>query len=607
MTPEQRTAAETGKRTGPPNLDVALAPRSPSIPERRHKKQEDKDDYTSDNTDDSATDTDTEDEDSDDDTDDVTGERDTSPFSDHQEKRQNMRNLLLSHHAFEPCEPCTRGEEDGIMRLLKDHGLGGMQKAVLKLFRHVLLPRTHDPSDMKKLGVGLVRGVLLHGPPGTGKSKMASVLCHVLRDCCRKPVIKRGPELLDSLVGKSEANVRDMFRDAEREQQLHGSASALHILVLDEIDALCKKRGSGTADSGGAQVQDNVVNQLLTYIDGVNPLNNVLIIGTTNRIDVMDDALLRPGRLEEHIWFGYPSAEDRADILKVHCRRMVEHRFCAPTVDLDALGASDLMAGFSGAHIKAVVDRVTNRALAARRYDPAFALGPEEFVAAVREVRANEADSKNMGRSEFSDVAPRLKSLLERCSYRRSRFSDRFGNKSRSTTIASLDHGKACDMRTGATTCSDADMTDAACTADANNMTDALSSSLPPPPDQILIFCRERENLSARVLSSLASRATTICKLITPEDLLWRSVVHAIPEALAAARPGDTIILYDLESAIKYTPLAQRFCNDALYAIKNCAICARMRGIDVVVFTSLTEYEITRLGIREHDFRFVHT
>lgn len=158
-----------------------------------------------------------------------------------------------------------------------------------------------------------------------------------------------GPAILDKYVGGSEAKIRELFEEAEKEQAEAGDASELHIVIFDEvragrrgcgatvppsltlaprhcrhrrvrarapqIDAICKKRGS-TRDNTG--VHDSIVNQLLSKIDGVDSLNNVLIIGMTNRKDLIDDALLRPGRLEVHVEIGLPDEAGRIQILNIH-------------------------------------------------------------------------------------------------------------------------------------------------------------------------------------------------------------------------------------------------------------------------------------------------
>ncbi|KAF6780493.1 hypothetical protein AHF37_00038 [Paragonimus kellicotti] len=142
-------------------------------------------------------------------------------------------------------------------------GIGGLDKEFAAIFRRTFASRMFPPAIGKQLGLKHVRGMLLHGPPGTGKTLMARQIA--------------------------------FWTNAEEEEKRMGPHSALHIIVFDEIDAICKTRGS---TAGGAGVHDTVVNQLLTKMDGVEQLNNVLVIGMTNRIDMIDEALLRPGRFE---------------------------------------------------------------------------------------------------------------------------------------------------------------------------------------------------------------------------------------------------------------------------------------------------------------------
>ena len=122
-----------------------------------------------------------------------------------------------------------------------------------------------------------VRGMLLFGPPGTGKTLIARKIGQLLN--AREPKIVNGPEILDKYVGEAEANIRKLFAEAEDEHRKYGIASALHVIILDEIDAICKARGSVAGSSG---VHDTVVNQLLSKIDGVEELNNILVIGNVH-------------------------------------------------------------------------------------------------------------------------------------------------------------------------------------------------------------------------------------------------------------------------------------------------------------------------------------
>lgn len=175
-------------------------------------------------------------------------------------------------------------------------GIGGLDKEFNAIFRRAFASRVFPPEVVEQLGCKHVKGILLYGPPGTGKTLMARQIGKMLNS--KEPKIVNGPEILDKYVGQSEANIRLLFAEAEEEEKRLGPNSGLHIIIFDEIDAICKARGTV---GGGTGVHDTVVNQLLSKIDGVEQLNNILVIGMTNRRDMIDEALLRPGRLEVKI------------------------------------------------------------------------------------------------------------------------------------------------------------------------------------------------------------------------------------------------------------------------------------------------------------------
>jgi vesicle-fusing ATPase len=183
---------------------------------------------------------------------------------------------------------------------------------------------------VEQLGCKHVKGILLYGPPGTGKTLMARQIGQMLN--AKDPKIVNGPEILDKYVGQSEANIRLLFADAEEEERRLGPNSGLHIIIFDEIDAICKSRGTSGGSTG---VNDTVVNQLLSKIDGVEQLNNILVIGMTNRRDMMDEALLRPGRLEVQMEIGLPNEIGRREIFKIHTARMREHGKLGDDVQTD--------------------------------------------------------------------------------------------------------------------------------------------------------------------------------------------------------------------------------------------------------------------------------
>ncbi|KAL3774879.1 hypothetical protein ACHAW5_007297 [Stephanodiscus triporus] len=237
-------------------------------------------------------------------------------------------------------------------------GIGGLDAEFNQIFRRAFASRIWPAHVIKQLGINHVRGMLLFGPPGCGKTLIARQIGKVLN--AREPKIVNGPEILNKFVGGSEEKVRELFADAEKEQLEMGDHSMLHIIILDEMDAICKSRGANRSDSG---VSDSVVNQLLSKIDGVDSLNNILLIGMTNRKDMIDDALLRPGRLEVHVEIGLPDHKGRLQILGIHTKSMSESKRITPEV-MERLGElSEKTKNFSGAEIEGLVKAATSYAL----------------------------------------------------------------------------------------------------------------------------------------------------------------------------------------------------------------------------------------------------
>lgn len=186
-------------------------------------------------------------------------------------------------------------------------GIGGLDDQFVTIFRRAFNSRRYPASVIEKYGVKHCKGMLLHGPPGTGKTLIARQIAKALN--CSEPIVVNGPQIFDKFVGGSEKKIRELFEPAEKELAEKGDESGLHIIIFDEIDAICRERGSGS--NSGTNVNDSVVNQLLTKIDGVEALPNILLIGMTNRIDMIDKAILRPGRLELHLEIGLPGEHGR--------------------------------------------------------------------------------------------------------------------------------------------------------------------------------------------------------------------------------------------------------------------------------------------------------
>jgi transitional endoplasmic reticulum ATPase len=181
------------------------------------------------------------------------------------------------------------------------------------------------------------KGILLYGPPGTGKTLIAKAVATTTES---NFISIKGPELLSKWVGESEKGVREIFRKAR--------LAAPCIIFFDEVDALVPKRGSGDS---GSHVTESVVSQILTEIDGLEELHNVLIIGATNRLDIVDPALLRPGRFDRIIEVPNPDSYGIEMIFKIHTKK----KPLEDNVDLKKL--AEAAKGFSGAEIEEVCNR----------------------------------------------------------------------------------------------------------------------------------------------------------------------------------------------------------------------------------------------------------
>jgi len=215
-------------------------------------------------------------------------------------------------------------------------GIGGLDDVLAQVKRRVWIPLAAPPRLLQDLGIHPVRGLLLYGRPGCGKTLLARTLGTILSPM-RPITVVSGPEILDKYVGSSEKNLREIFdnppdifdnyRVGEADGGAGIAAAALHVVIMDEFDAVARARGGkgGKGDQGDAGVaRDSVVNQLLAKMDGVQPLPvPTLVIGLTNKRSLVEPALLRPGRFEVQVEVPPPqTVEQRVSILKVHTRKM---------------------------------------------------------------------------------------------------------------------------------------------------------------------------------------------------------------------------------------------------------------------------------------------
>jgi len=214
--------------------------------------------------------------------------------------------------------------------------VGGLDELKEELREAVEWPIKHKEA-FEYVDIEAPKGILLHGPPGTGKTMIAKALATMTDS---NFISIKGPELLSKWVGESEKGVREIFRKARQ--------AAPCIIFLDEVDALVPRRGSGGSSS---HVTENVVSQILTEIDGLEELHNVLIIGATNRLDIVDEALLRPGRFDRIIEVPNPDSKGREQIFRIHSKKKPLGS------DVNITKIIELTNGFSGAEMAAIVNR----------------------------------------------------------------------------------------------------------------------------------------------------------------------------------------------------------------------------------------------------------
>ena len=221
--------------------------------------------------------------------------------------------------------------------------IGGLVNVKRELQETVQYPVEH-PEKFEKFGMSPSKGVLFYGPPGCGKTLLAKAIAN---ECQANFISVKGPELLTMWFGESEANVREIFDKARQ--------SAPCVLFFDELDSIAVQRGGSQGDAGGAG--DRVLNQLLTEMDGVGAKKTVFIIGATNRPDIIDPALMRPGRLDQLIYIPLPDFDSRVQIFKANLRKSP----IAPDVKFETL--AKFTEGFSGADITEICQRACKYAI----------------------------------------------------------------------------------------------------------------------------------------------------------------------------------------------------------------------------------------------------
>ena len=255
--------------------------------------------------------------------------------------------------------------------------IGGLKDELLDLRETVELPLL-QPELFESVGIEPPKGVLLHGPPGSGKTLMVKAIAHETQATFIRVI---GSELVQKYIGEGARLVREVFAYARD--------NSPSILFIDELDAIGSRR-LDIATSGDREVQRTLM-QLLSELDGFSPRGDVKIIGATNRVDILDPALLRPGRFDRHIEIILPTVEERLEILKIHTRKMNINK----KVNYEYLAS--IMDHSSGADIRAITQEAGMFAIRSRRK----VVESEDFILGVKKVLAKKRELSTIP-SEFS-------------------------------------------------------------------------------------------------------------------------------------------------------------------------------------------------------------
>ena len=229
-------------------------------------------------------------------------------------------------------------------------GLGGMDEYIDIINKDLIIYRALDEDVQKKLNIKPSKGIILYGPPGCGKTRIAVAISKMFSNI--EPTIISGPSIYSKWIGESEGNIRDIFQDAYDDQKL--GKKNIHVVVFDEFDAIGAKRGNSEHHISN----NSVVNQLLAMMDGPDPLNNCIIIAITNRLDAIDEALLRPGRFGTHIEIKAPTLKQRQKILEIKTKNLKENNYLDEGLDFELI--AELTDQYTGADLDGLVSNVVN-------------------------------------------------------------------------------------------------------------------------------------------------------------------------------------------------------------------------------------------------------
>lgn len=239
---------------------------------------------------------------------------------------------------------------------LAELGIGGIPTKCLEYLSNVIIANGAARHSLADLKIKPSKGILLYGPPGTGKTTLAREIGNFLGIPASRTTHVDAPNLLNKWRGESERMIKELFDNAKAASAGQGVNAPIHLIIIDEIDAIASVRGAGSTS------HDTVVNAFLSGLSGLDTSSNFLVVGTTNRLELIDPAVKRPGRLYPHIALGVPDLAGRKQIFEIHLKALKE-AVLAPDVDIDTLAA--MTDNFTGAEIEAVVQQAINKALGA--------------------------------------------------------------------------------------------------------------------------------------------------------------------------------------------------------------------------------------------------
>lgn len=298
------------------------------------------------------------------------------------ETSKNDKSMLINDTTELPEKPIEEMEKY----------VGGLSDQLKTIVRTIYLARGKLRDEFLSRGLKPIKGMIFYGPPGTGKTTIARNLGKIFGCVGDRFTLMSGPEVFNKWVGQSEQNVRNIFKPAKEAWKKYGNNSPLYMVVIDEIDAILPIRSG----SSGNPVRDSVVNQFLAEIDGLVEFNNLICIGLTNRLELLDPAVIRPGRLEIHVKIDLPDKNGRMKIFDIHTQKLREANRLE-NINFEKL--ADLTHGCSGADIEGIIkiastyslERLSNlEKLDKEILDREGKIKEEDFMKALKDINKNE-------------------------------------------------------------------------------------------------------------------------------------------------------------------------------------------------------------------------